>query len=43
MGKNQDSDPGSGMNIPDYNSKSLETIYWVENTLLKFFDADPDP
>jgi hypothetical protein len=34
--KNQDPDPGcgSGMNIPDHISESLET---------KFFDADPDP
>jgi len=29
MGKNQD--PGSGMNIPDRISESLETIFWVTN------------
>jgi hypothetical protein len=32
---------GSGMNIPDHISESLETIFWVK--LLKFFDADADP
>jgi hypothetical protein len=30
---------GSGMNIPDHNSESLETIFW--DKILKFFDADP--
>jgi hypothetical protein len=34
MGKTSGS--GSGMNNPDHNSESLETIFWVE-----FFDADP--
>jgi uncharacterized protein (DUF736 family) len=29
MGKKQD--PGSGMNIPDHISESLETIFWVKN------------
>ncbi len=29
---------GSGMNNPDHNSESLETIFWVK---LQFFDADP--
>ncbi len=29
------------MNVPDHNSESLETIFWVK--ILKFFDADPDP
>jgi hypothetical protein len=24
--------PGSGMNIPDHISVSLETIFWVKNT-----------
>jgi hypothetical protein len=40
---NQEPDPGSGsgMNIPDHISKSLETIFWVK--ILKFVDADPDP
>jgi hypothetical protein len=31
--------PGSGMNIPDHISESLETIVWVK--ILKFFDVDP--
>jgi hypothetical protein len=41
--KNQDPDPGSGsgMNIPDHISESLETIFRVK--ILKFFDADADP
>jgi hypothetical protein len=30
--KNQDPDTGSGMNIPDHISESLETIFWVRNT-----------
>ncbi len=30
MGKNQDQ--GSGMNIPDDFSESLETVFWVKNT-----------
>jgi hypothetical protein len=34
---------GSGMNIPDHISESLETIFLVKNTLMYFFDADPDP
>jgi hypothetical protein len=40
--KNHDPDPGSGsgMNILDQISKSLETI-WVK--ILKFFGADADP
>jgi hypothetical protein len=32
---------GSGMNIPDHISESLETIFWVK--ILKFFDVEPDP
>jgi hypothetical protein len=24
-------DPGSGMNIPDHISESLETIFWIKN------------
>ncbi len=39
MGKNQDPDPGSGMNIPDHISERLETIFWVK--ILKFFNEDP--
>ncbi len=38
---NQDPYPGSGMNIPDHNSESLETVFWLSK--LKFFDADPVP
>jgi hypothetical protein len=36
MAKNQDLDPesGSGLNIPDHISESLETIFWVK--ILKF-------
>ncbi len=30
--KNQDPGSGSGMNIPDHVSESLETIFWVINT-----------
>ncbi len=29
------------MNIPNHNSESLETIFWVK--ILKFFDTDSDP
>jgi hypothetical protein len=32
---------GSGMNIPDHISESLETIFLVK--ILRFFDADQDP
>ncbi len=32
---------GSGMNILDHISQSLETIFWVK--ILKFFDAHADP
>ncbi len=32
---------GSGMNISDQISESLETIFWVKK--FKLFDADPDP
>jgi hypothetical protein len=37
------SDPGSGsgMNIPDHISESLESIFRVKT--LKFFDVDADP
>jgi hypothetical protein len=41
MERNPDPDPGSGMNIPDYFSKSLETVFRVKNTLI--FHAGPDP
>ncbi len=33
--------PGSGMNIADHFSKSLETFLGLK--ILKFFDADADP
>jgi hypothetical protein len=36
MGKKSES--GSGMNNPDHNFESLETIFWVK--IPKFFDAD---
>jgi hypothetical protein len=39
MGKKSRS--GSGMNMPDHISESLETIFWVK--ILKFFDEDADP
>ncbi len=39
MGKKSKS--GSGMNIPEHISESLETIFFGLN-ILKFFDADPD-
>jgi hypothetical protein len=32
MERNPDPDPGSGMNIPDYFSKSLKTVFRVKNT-----------
>ncbi len=32
---------GSGKNIPDHISESLETIFCIK--ILKFFDADADP
>jgi hypothetical protein len=32
---------GSGMNIFDHISESLETFFWIK--ILKFFDADADP
>jgi hypothetical protein len=38
MGKKSRS--GSGMNIPNYISESLKTIFRVK--ILKFFDVDPD-
>jgi hypothetical protein len=37
MGKKSRS--GSGMNIPDHISESLETIFWIK--IFKFFYADP--
>jgi hypothetical protein len=40
-GMGEKSRSGSGMNILDHISESLETIFWVN--ILKFFDADADP
>ncbi len=37
----KNSDPVSGIIIPDHISESLETICWVK--ILKFFAADSDP
>jgi hypothetical protein len=31
------------MNVADHFSDSLETVFRVTNTILKFFDADADP
>jgi hypothetical protein len=39
MGKKSKS--GSGINIPDHISESLETNFWIK--ILKFFDSDADP
>jgi hypothetical protein len=36
-GMDKKSRSGSGMNIPDHSSESLDTIFWVKK--LKFFDA----
>jgi hypothetical protein len=36
---NKNPEPGSGMNIPDHISESLETIFGLK--LLEFFDAYP--
>jgi hypothetical protein len=45
MGKNQDPDPGSGsgMNIPDHISESLETIFALNylNSLTQMRIRDP--
>jgi hypothetical protein len=41
MGKSQDQDPGSRMNIPDHISESLETVFGVKYTYI--FYADPAP
>jgi hypothetical protein len=41
MGKKSRS--GSGKNIPDHISGSLETIFWVKKNTYKFFHADADP
>jgi hypothetical protein len=40
MVKHQDPDPGSGMNIPDHISESLEAIFGLK--IFKFFDLDPE-
>jgi hypothetical protein len=37
-------DPGwKKIRIPDNFSGSYEIVFWVKNTVFKFFDADPDP
>jgi hypothetical protein len=41
MGIKSRSGTGSGMNIPDHISDSLETIFGLQ--IPKFFHADPDP
>jgi hypothetical protein len=41
LGWGINSDPGSGMNIPDHFSESLETFLGLK--ILKFFDSVPDP
>jgi hypothetical protein len=38
INQDPDSGSGSGMNIPDHISESLETIFWVK--ILKFVDPD---
>jgi hypothetical protein len=42
MDKNQNPDPGSGsgMNIPDHISESIETIFGLK--IVIFCDADPE-
>ncbi len=39
MGKKSRS--GSGMNIPNHISESLETIFWVKNIKKFYVDTDP--
>ncbi len=39
-GMEKSPDSGSGMNIPDHFSESLETVLGLK--VLKFFDADPN-
>jgi hypothetical protein len=43
MVKNQDLDPGSGMNIADHISESLETIFGLKylNSLMRMRIQDP--
>ncbi len=31
------------MNIPNFIFESLASVFWVKDTVLKFFDAVPDP
>jgi hypothetical protein len=31
------------MNIPNFIFESLVSVFWVKDTVLKFFDAVPDP
>jgi hypothetical protein len=37
--KTPNPESGSGINIPNYISERLETLFWVK--ILQFFDADP--
>jgi hypothetical protein len=39
--KNSDPGSGTGMNIQDHISESLESIFWLQ--VLKFSDVEPDP
>jgi hypothetical protein len=39
MGKKTRS--GTGMNIPDHISESLETTFWIKNTSIYFLTLDP--
>jgi hypothetical protein len=39
--KDQDPDPGSGMNILDHISDSLEAIFWVKSSLMWIRNRDP--
>jgi hypothetical protein len=44
MGKNQDPDPGSWMNMQDNFSESLETLFWGKkylNSLMRIRIQDP--
>jgi hypothetical protein len=38
MGKKSRS--GSGMNVPDHISESLETNFWIKNTLMRIQDPE---
>jgi hypothetical protein len=42
-GMENNRDLGFGMNIPDYFSKSLQTVIWVKNMVLEVLNANPVP